>query len=286
MNPEPAPLPDFIQLGLIGYPVGHSRSPQLHHAALRAMGLAGEYRLFAISPLPEGQVALAELVNRLRSGQLHGLNVTIPHKQNVLSLLDERSSLVQRTGTANTLYVRDGRLCGDTTDVPGFLDDLRQLLPGPPQRQTALVLGAGGSARAVTVALHEAGWQITLAARRTEQAAGLAASLGLAINIIGLTARELTGLGGLDLVVNTTPAGMHPLVDASPWPDEVPFPDGAAVYDLIYNPLETLLLRQARQAGHPARNGLGMLVEQAALSLERWTGLPVPRQAMMEAVIT
>jgi shikimate dehydrogenase len=277
-------LPAFLNLGLIGYPVGHSLSPQLHHAALRAMGLAGEYRLYPIAPLPDGQIALAELVGRLRCGELNGLNVTIPHKPNVLPLLDERSHLVQRTGSANTLYFQDGRLCGDTTDVPGFLEDLRQLLPASPARPKALILGAGGSARAVAVALHEAGWRMTLAARRPEQAQALAGSLGLPASVVELTPAGLATEDDCDLLVNTTPVGMHPNPNASPWPEGLPFPAHAAVYDLIYNPAETLLLRQARQAARPARNGLGMLVEQAALSLERWTGRPVPREAMWEAV--
>ncbi len=278
-------LPDFLNLGLIGFPVGHSLSPVLHHAALRAMSLAGEYRLYAIDPLPAGEPALAELVGRLRAGQLHGLNVTIPHKQNVLPLLDERTDLVLRTGSANTLFMKDGRLVGDTTDVPGFLDDLQLWLPlSTFTRRRALVLGAGGSARAVVVALHEAGWQVILTTRRTEQAGELAASLGIALDVIALEPGPLASAMGIELMVNTTPVGMHPHPDASPWPEEIPFPAGAAIYDLIYNPAETLLLRQARQAGLPARNGLGMLVEQAALSLERWTGLPVPRASMWAAL--
>lgn len=277
--------PEFLNLGLIGFPVGHSLSPQLHHAALRAMGLAGEYRLYAIDPLPAGEPALAERVGQLRDGKLHGLNVTIPHKQSVLPLLDERTDLVLRTGSANTLFIQDGRLVGDTTDVPGFLDDLHLWLPpGACARRRVLVLGAGGSARAVVVALHEAGWQVILTTRRTEQAEQLAASLGIALEVIPLEPDELARVADIDLVVNTTPVGMHPHPDASPWPDEIGFPAGAAIYDLIYNPAETLLLRQARQSGLPARNGLGMLVGQAALSLERWTGQPVPREAMWGAV--
>lgn len=277
--------PDFFHFGLIGYPVGHSLSPQLHQAALREIGLAGEYRLYPISPVPDGEPALAELVDRLRSGELHGLNVTIPHKQSVLALLDERTSLVMRTGSANTLFFHEGHLTGDTTDGPGFLDDLHHWLPLEAPGRSALVLGAGGSARAVVVALRDTGWQVTVAARRTDQAEQLAASLKVTLKVVQLEPEGLAGLAGVDLVVNTTPVGMHPHPDASPWPEEIPFPAGASIYDLIYNPAETLLLGRARQAGRPTRNGLGMLVEQAALSLERWTGLAVPREAMWKAIL-
>lgn len=272
-----------MQLGLIGFPLGHSLSPQLHHAALKAMGLEGEYRLYPIPPLPEGQEALAEQVGRLRSGELAGLNVTIPHKQNVLPLLDEMTPLVRRTGSANTLFYHDGKLTGDTSDVPGFLSDLNSWLP-PRAGSSALLLGAGGSTRAVAVALLETGWSVTLAARRPQQAEELAASLGGIEKIVTLETQALARLSGIDLIVNTTPAGMYPKLEGCPWPADLELPQGAAVYDLIYNPSETVLLQRARAAGLKARNGLGMLVEQAAISLERWSGLPVPRDAMWKAV--
>ena len=274
-----------LQLGLIGYPLGHSLSPQLHHGALKAMDLPGEYRLYPISPLPEGHGALSSLIDRLRRGELAGLNVTIPHKPNVLPLLDDMTPLVRRTGSANTLFTRGGRLIGDTTDVPGFLADLERWLPPEmAEGKKALVLGAGGSARAVVVALQERGWQITLAARRIAQAEELAASLGGSFEILTLEANQLAKGSNLSLVVNTTPAGMFPNEGGCPWPVDLPLPVKAAVYDLIYNPTETALLRRARQAGLPARNGMGMLVEQAALSLELWSGRVVPREVMWEAV--
>jgi shikimate dehydrogenase len=277
--------PGYLHLGLIGYPLGHSLSPQLHHAALRAMGLAGEYRLYPIPPMPEGQAALADYAGRLRRGELHGSNVTIPHKLNVLLLLDDLTPLAQRAGSANTLYLRDGRLTGDTTDIPGLLADLEGWLPGTRSGggRTALILGAGGSARASAVALQSAGWRLNIAARRPEQAEALASSLGGEIATLPLESAALAGCA-VELIVNSTPAGMFPKVEGCPWPEELPLPAGCAVYDLIYNPSETVLLRRARAAGLPARNGLGMLVEQAALSLERWSGLPVPREAMWGAV--
>jgi shikimate dehydrogenase len=276
---------DSLQLGLIGYPLGHSLSPQMHRAALAAMALLGDYRLYSIPPLPEGQAELAALMARLRRGELAGLNVTIPHKQNVLPLLDELTPLARWAGSANTLYFRDGKLTGDTTDIPGFLADLAVLLPearGAGGR--ALILGAGGSARAAAAALWQAGWQVLIAARRAAQAAELASSLDIVAQIVPFEPAELGRLERIDLLVNTTPLGMFPRPEGCPWPTALPLPHGAAIYDLVYNPPETTLLRQAQQAGHAARNGLGMLVEQGALSLECWSGRSVPRAPMWAAV--
>ena len=278
----------MYRLGLIGYPLGHSLSPGIHQAALQAMNLPGEYRLYPVEPLPEGQAALSQLVGRVRRGELDGLNVTIPHKPSLLPLLDGLTPTAAGIGAVNTLF-RDGeRLLGDNTDAPGFLADLERLDVTNPGR--ALVLGAGGSARSVVYALDQRGWQVQIAARRQAQAQALAQDIAL-VDFPGQppAATSLSHAGVLDglpvdLIVNTTPVGMAPLIDANPWPDGLPFPEGAFVYDLIYNPAETPLMSAARQAGLQAANGLGMLVEQAALSLECWTGQPVPRQAMWLAL--
>lgn len=280
---QAAALPPFLRLGLIGWPLGHSLSPRLHAAALSAAGLQGEYRLYPVPPLPGGAIALSGLLGDLRQGRLDGLNVTIPHKQSVLPLLGELSAAARAIGAANTLYFRQGKLVGDNTDAPGFLADLARLGFGG---QNALVLGAGGSARAVCFALLGAGWQVTVTARRFEQAGSLAASLSAAsapLHALPLEPATLTR--PFSLIINTTPLGMSPDVGASPWPDGVPFPTGAAVYDLVYNPAETALVRSARRAGLCAATGLGMLVEQAALSFELWTGKNVPRAALWGAVL-
>lgn len=278
----------FLRLGLTGWPLGHSLSPRLHQAALTALDLAGEYRLYPVPPLPEGRGDLAELVQQVRHGRLHGLNVTIPHKQNVLPLLDELTPAARAIGAVNTLYRQAGRLVGHNTDAPGFLADLERLgFAGPTSgpRPKALVLGAGGGARAVCCALAQAGWQVCITARRFEQASALAA--GLSANswaASALTYQPASLLLPFSLIINTTPVGMYPDVQASPWPDGIPFPAGAAVYDLVYNPPETALVRAARDAGLPAATGLGMLVEQAALAFEIWSGRPVPRLVLWNAV--
>ena len=273
------------RLGLLGYPLGHSFSPAIHARALSTAGLSGDYRLYPVPPLPAGRQRLQLLLDCLRCGELHGLNVTIPHKQAVLPLLDRLEPAARRIGAVNLLYCRDRQLVGDNTDAAGFrLDLLRFMTANALQRGHALVLGAGGAARAVAVALLEDGWQVTIAARRPEQALGLVQYLlPDKIEFIPLAAGCLAGLTGIALIVNATPAGMAPDDAGNPWPAGVALPAGSAVYDLVYNPVETRLLHTARAARLPASGGLGMLVEQAALSFERWTGRQAPRPAMRQA---
>jgi shikimate dehydrogenase len=277
-------------LGLCGYPLGHSLSPLLHRAALEAAGLSGSYTLFPIPPLPDGQSLLADLIKQLQLGELQGLNVTIPHKQSVIALLDELTPTTRAIGAVNTLFIDNKKIIGDNTDAPGFLLDLAQL----PllEKNTAVVLGAGGAARAVVYALLQSGWQVHIASRRAEQAAALAKELSAAVTdkTIALTSSILEAaslqnyLPGCRLIVNATPAGMSPNILGNPWPAGLDFPRSACLYDLVYNPAETALLRAAHAAGIPARSGLGMLVEQAALAFERWTGCPASRSAMWSSV--
>jgi shikimate dehydrogenase len=230
------------------------------------------------------------LLESLRSGELHGLNVTIPHKQAVLALLDELSPAASAIGAANTLYRAGGRLYGDNTDAPGFLADLHARFSDLPAHDgRALVLGAGGSARAVVYALAGSGWQVTVAARRVEQALALVDSLAGSLPVgslrgCSLTATALIDFMPIDLLVNSTPLGMTPAIESNPWPAELPLSNCACVYDLVYNPRETRLVQAARRDGLPAACGIGMLVEQAALSLERWTGLPLSREVMFHAL--
>ena len=277
----------FLRLGLTGWPLSHSLSPRLHQAALAALYLAGEYRLYPVPPLPEGRDKLAELMEQVRQGRLDGLNVTIPHKQNVLPLLDELTPAASAIGAVNTVYRRAGRLVGHNTDATGFLTDLELLgLAGPVSgpRRKALVLGAGGSARAVCWAMTQIGWQVCITARRFEQASALADDLSANSWAASALTLEPASLRlPFSLIINTTPVGMYPDVQASPWPAGIPFPPSAAVYDLVYNPPETALVHSARAAGLPAATGLGMLVEQAALAFEVWTGRTVSRLLLLKA---
>ncbi len=280
----------MTSLGLIGFPLEHSLSPCIQQAALDYAHLKGNYDLFPIAP--DDMDGLRVLLERVRSGEITGLNVTIPHKQNVIPLLDALTPEAQAIGAVNTIVCKEGKLLGANTDAPGFLADLEEAFPQRPwervKRKHALVLGAGGAARAVVYALLSDAWQVTLAARRIEQAQALAedmAGLRGCVTAIALQPGVLQPLvHEVMLLVNTTPLGMFPRVDACAWPQDLDLPQQAAVYDLVYNPRETRLLRAARAAGLPAAGGLGMLLAQAALAFKIWTNISVPRPVWAGAV--
>lgn len=285
----------IYHLGLIGYPLSHSLSPNIHTAALKACGLEGTYSLFPMHP--DDKPGLKALLSRVRNREIHGLNVTIPHKQNVISLLDELTPTAQAIGAVNTIYLRDKKLIGDNTDAPGFLSDLNTFL-GCRQSQivnrkpvlskveaSALVLGAGGSARAVVYALLNDGWNVTLAARRIEQAEQLASSFPNYQEQITNYNPDHFPFSTFHLIVNTTPLGMTPNIDQSPLPDNSTLASHTFIYDLVYNPRETKLVRDARAQGLHAITGLGMLIEQAALAFELWTGHNPPRNILYATVV-
>ena len=280
-----------FHLGLVGFPLGHSLSPAIHAAALACTHLEGDYRLF---PVPEGpgcKKQLAGILEEIRTHALMGVNVTIPYKQMVIPLLDQLTPVALATGAVNTIFAEGDRLVGDNTDVAGFSCDLLDFgfdyLSYP---AGALILGSGGSARAVAYVLTSAGWQVTIAARRLAQALELARDMRqhapeVMISPVQLDTPSLHHRNSAwSLIVNTTPLGMFPDVFSTPWPSDCPFPGQGFVYDLVYNPVETAFLRKARDAGLPYRNGLGMLVRQAATSFERWTRTAPPLEIMMEAI--
>ena len=286
----------MIKLGLIGYPLGHSLSPLIHDAALNSCGMEGSYSLFSIHP--DDKQGLKDLLARVRSGEITGLNVTIPHKQNVIDLLDELTPTAEAIGAVNTISLRDHKLVGENTDAPGFLSDLTRFLAAKtPEHgdKKALVLGAGGSARAVVYALCNEGWEVTIAARRIEQANQLvdlyqpSRNISVRPTIYSFSDFEnpspslQSSISNLSLLVNTTPVGMTPNTDQSPWIENLSFPPHAAIYDLVYNPRETNLVRDARARGLHATTGLGMLIEQAALAFEIWTEHYPSRQMMMDS---
>jgi shikimate dehydrogenase len=278
----------MIHLGLIGYPLGHSLSPKLHNAALSYYDLQGEYSLFPIEP--DDAQSLKGILGRVRSGEITGLNVTIPHKQYVIPLLDKLTETAQAIGAVNTVYLRNNKLVGDNTDAPGFLADLKDFLTTETRghrdslNKNALIVGAGGSARAVVYALLNRGWEVTIAARRIEQAQQLVDLFtNYRLRIVDFTLANIE-LSNVTLIVNTTPVGMSPNTDQSPWPGNVPFPPHALIYDLVYNPSQTKLVKDARTQGLSAITGRGMLIEQAALAFQLWTGKQVSREIMLSAM--
>jgi len=280
-----------FSFGLIGWPVSHSLSPHIHQAAFQATGLHGEYLLYPVVPTTTHEQKQNTLLDRLRDGTLHGLNVTVPHKERALRWVDRLSATARAVGAVNTLSLQKNELVGDNTDVQGFLNHLSRLkllIPGEPRR--CLILGAGGSARAAAFALAQAGHPVAIAARRIEQAISLAEHLNRSpavttpIEALNFDPDFIQRQYSPEILVNTTPVGMHPDTEQSPWPLEIPLPQGCLVYDMIYNPAETQLLLAARRQGLPAINGLGMLVEQAALSFTIWTGIQPPLEPLYQAV--
>jgi shikimate dehydrogenase len=262
----------------------------MQNAALAEMGLDGVYLAFEVRP-EQLDTALRGLA-ALGAG---GVNLTIPFKESVLPLLDRLSPEARQIGAVNTVRFENGRMEGYNTDAPGFLASLRDGGIEPAGKR-CLILGAGGSARAVAVALSGAGARLMLANRTHERALELARILkeesgagahavGGCVEVVPMAGTSLErAMAAADLLVNTTPVGMTPRTDAvPPVPLEALHP-GLFVYDLIYNPAETRLLAAARQAGARGLNGVGMLAHQGALALEIWTGRPAPA-ATMERVL-
>ena len=257
-----------MRLGVCGWPVAHSRSPQMHNAALAELGLAG----WRYQKLPLPPELFAPTVRALPDAGFRGVNVTIPHKEAALRLADHATETATRIGAANTLTFEDGRIHADNTDATGFLTSLKSSAYG----KTALVLGAGGSARAILYALQQAGArELRLWNRTASKAEALAREFGAAV-----------GAGSADIVVNCTSVGLH---DPSATFKELPLTAddlgaGCTVVDMVYRNGGTLLLNAAKANGAQVVDGLEILVAQGAASLERWTGRTAPDQAMREAV--
>lgn len=282
------PIDSHTQLlGLLGWPLGHSLSPAMHNAAAADLGLN-----LAYLPLPVAPDELPDAVRGLAALGFRGVNVTVPHKQAVLPLLDELTGAAQAIGAVNTIvFEPDGRSRGDNTDWSGFLTDVRAI-DLPLDGRDCLVIGAGGAARAVVYALQQSGGFVRVLARRVEQAEALAADLAhqfpnrpVAFGSLADLPQFVAGLRA-PLIVSTTPLGMTPAVDHSPWPEELPFPGGAFAYDLIYNPARTRFMTQAEADGCRAANGLGMLAAQAAEAFALWTGQPPDTAVMRRAAET
>jgi shikimate dehydrogenase len=236
-----------------------------------ALGLDWRYILL---PTPPDQIK--SVVNRIRSGELSGANVTIPHKQAIMPFLDEIDSAAQAVGAVNTIVRRNNRLIGFNTDTFGFKRAVLETGMAITDQPCA-ILGAGGSARAVVYVLRELGAQITIYARDVAKA-----------SVLSSQAQPLSDLAHMDLatrlIVNTTPVGLSPNVEASPWPDAVPLPPQVLVFDLLNNPPRTRLMQQAEEQGLRAVNGWGMLVYQGAAAFKLWTGLEPPVDVMMNAL--
>ena len=273
-------------LGIIGYPIGHSISPVFQQAALDNLDIGAEYRAYEVDP---GHVGA--FVDSLRSDGVNGINVTVPHKEAVMPFLDEIDEWAAEAGAVNTIVNRSGRLAGYNTDGYGFLRALRESGEFEPAGKTALILGAGGSARGVVQALLRADIGALVIANRTltraQTLADLAETRGVPAQAMSLPSPEAAATAGAaDLIVNCTSLGMRhgPDEEASPLRDEE-IPATALVYDLVYNPMLTPLLRAAERAGAKTLGGISMLVYQGAASFEIWLERPAPVGVMMDAAL-
>lgn len=265
------PLPG--RLVLLGHPVAHSLSPRFQNAALRAADIPLEYEALDV-PSDALDVTLAELAESRASG-----NVTIPHKEAVAARCTRRSALADRCGAVNTFWHENGVLVGDNTDVGGVDAMAAALLGEGRARARVALIGAGGSAAAVLAAAERWGSAtVRLYNRNMQRARALASRFGAAVEVADSVEHALDGA---TLVVNATPMGLHD--DEHPVPIHT-LPRNAAVLDLVYRANETAWVRAARSAGHRAADGEGMLVEQGALSFEKWFGIEPDRNAMWRAL--
>jgi shikimate dehydrogenase len=261
-------LGSLTRLGVAGWPVAHSRSPAMHNAALVAVGLEG----WRYQHLPLPPELFAEAVGALLAVGFAGINVTIPHKEAALALADDATATARAIGAANTLtFGPDGAVHADNTDAPGLIAAL-----GDERPRTAVVLGAGGSARAVIYALAQIGASVKIWNRTAERARSLAGEFG---------AEAVQDLPPADLLVNCTSVGLaDPLRTFKDLPVEVDaLGEYACVVDLVYRAGGTGLLREAKRTGSRAIDGIEILVRQGALSFERWTGRAAPLEIMRRA---
>jgi shikimate dehydrogenase len=260
-------LGDLTRLGVAGWPVAHSRSPAMHNAALDAVGLdAWRYQLLPLPP-----ELFAETVRALPAVGFAGINVTIPHKEAALALADDATASARAIGAANTLTFADGRIHADNTDAPGVIAAL-----GDERPRSAVVLGAGGSARAVVYALARQGVAVKVWNRTADRARSLASEFG---------AEAVQDLPAADLLVNCTSVGLaDPLRTFKDLPVRA---DALGVYacvvDMVYRAGGTGLLREAKRTGARTIDGIEVLVRQGALSFERWTGRAAPLEVMRHA---
>ena len=270
-------------VGVIGDPVQHSRSPQMHNAAIVERKLDYVYVPFHVR---SGE--LREAIEGFKALNVLGVNVTIPHKQTVMPILDDVSHEATLIGAANTLIFCDGRVSGDNTDAQGFLRAMTEEGIDIPVGGSAVVLGAGGAARAVVVALALSGLGLITVANRTGWKAiqfekDLATISETEISAVDLASNQLnSAIRSADLLVNTTSVGMQETDQLLIDPDSLN--PGTIVYEIVYTPPETPLLRVAREKGCQTIGGIGMLVHQGAIAFEKWIGI-VPNVETMRIAL-
>ncbi len=269
---------------IIGHPVGHYLSPLLYETAFRQLGLSYSYERIDVTP-----DLLAARISEFRA-TLAGFNVTIPHKQSIMQFLDAVSEEAQSVGAVNTVVNKDGRLVGYNTDIDGIIASLKPVV-GSTRRTHAVLLGAGGSARAVLHVLTRILQisSVTIAARRASQMEQLVRDFDGAqtrlITIPFSSAALSEAIRSSSILINTTPIGMHPRILDCPLDATIQFPEGFAVLDLIYRPMCTVLLQRASAAGCAAIGGLEMLLHQGKRAFELYTGKELPLDSVRDQLV-
>ena len=272
-------MPRYV--GLLGYPLSHSISPAFQQAAFDHYGMEVRYELWSTPP-----EALEPEVSKLRCSPYLGANVTVPHKERIAALVDEVDPHARAVGAVNTIVASGDRLVGYNTDGYGFTTSLQEAGGYDPGGKRVLLLGAGGAGRAAAFSLVAAGAaSVTIANRTVSRAESLARDAGgAAKNVAAIPAAGVLlskAASGSDLIVNSTSVGMrHGEAEGLSPLDAALIPAGSLVYDMVYNPPETPLMRDARKAGARILGGLMMLVYQGAASFKLWTGSPAPLKVM------
>lgn len=270
-----------LLFGVIGNPIRHSKSPIMMNRAFRETGINGVYTAFHVTA-----DRIADFAAGVRAMGIRGVNVTIPHKLDIMSVLDEIDASAQAIGAVNTIVNEEGRLIGYNTDGIGYVRSLKEEAERELAGKRIVVIGAGGASRGIVYALaNERPARITISNRSLERAQELADSLQGAADIIAITHDELqAACQEADIVINTTSVGMFPNTGETPvnasW-----LKQDAVASDLIYNPLKTKFLLEAEQRGCRIHGGLGMFIYQGAYAFEYWTGQPAPAAAMRETVL-
>lgn len=269
-------------VGLLGWPVEHTLSPAIQNAAFGAAGLDFVYVAFPVRP-----EELPQAIAGAKALGLAGLNVTVPHKVNIMPFLDGIDRSARLVGAVNTVVFEADRAIGYNTDLDGFINSLMAEDVAIADKR-AILLGAGGAARAIVCGLQDNGiLSVTVGTRDASRAQAFAATFGQDRAVYGLGWREsefVEALGDCDILVQCTPVGMYPYASEAVLLDWEKLKSQAVVCDLIYNPPVTQFLRQAAAAGHKTVGGAGMLVEQGAAAFTLWTGIPAPKATMYQVM--